>query len=133
MQEKIAEPTIGRVVYVYSHATAGVPSDKPMAAIVADVDGLKINAQVIGHSGDILLGGVQNIPHISERSNDVHFWWDWMPFQKGQAAKTEQLQAELDGRLRQHSSASSKVVGDRDMDELHKNQASTPSPADGKR
>ena len=96
-KNKITLPTIGRVVYVYHDK-----EDSPMAAIVAKVDidatGLNINAHVIAQSGDTIPGGIQHVPHISERPPSVPFYWDWMDFQKGQAAKTEELQQELDRR-----------------------------------
>ena len=95
MQEKIAEPTIGRVVYVYN--LRDPEPRKPFAAIVADVtaDGMSINCGALGHDGRG--SSLQNVPHISMSDmlgNPVA--WDWMPYQKGQAAKTEALQAELD-------------------------------------
>jgi len=94
-KNKIAQPTIGRVVYVYHDK-----EDSPMAALVAKATpgSLEINAAVFAQSGDAILGGIQHVPHISEKPRNVPFCWDWMDYQKGQAAKTEELQAELDRR-----------------------------------
>jgi hypothetical protein len=89
-KEKITEPTIGRVVYYY-HPTFL----KPCAALVADCDGLMVNLGVLNHDGTGAPAcGVQ---HVSEAAQG-QACWDWMPFQKGQAAKTEALQAELDAK-----------------------------------
>jgi hypothetical protein len=92
MQDKIPEPTIGRVVYYYH---TGV--DKEMAAMVCDVVGpLTVNLGVLNHNGSG--GGVVGVPHTSV-SGGKPPCWDWMPFQKGQAAKTEALQKELDEKV----------------------------------
>lgn len=89
MSGKPALPTIGRVVYFYR---GGDP--KEYAAIVADVTGeYTVNLGVFDHSGRE--GGVFGVRHVDEKGGAT-YWWDWMPFQKGQAAKTEAVQAELD-------------------------------------
>lgn len=85
------EPTVGRIVHVYN-GIAG-----PFAAIITDVSvyaerGL-IEAYVFnrhhldGHA-DFLLPLVQD-------DDAIPLGWraEWMPYQKGQAAKTEQLEA----------------------------------------
>lgn len=87
--QKVAEPTIGRIVYVYGYGVA-----KEMAAIVTDVvSGLTIHACVF--SGNGVPEPAYKLPHISERASVHTPWWDWMPYQKGQAAKTEELEREL--------------------------------------
>lgn len=143
MQNKnVEKPTIGRMVYVFTNAISGVPKDKPFAAVVANVDGLTINAMVIGHSGDIILGGAQHIVHLSEHEHQT-FWWDWMPYQKGQAKKAEELETELQQMAKSVAKAANegvdKLEGRIDKalmnvdDDRYKNEASVPSTHDGKR
>lgn len=97
-KNKIAEPTIGRVIYLYDNTMTGV--DRPYLGMVADViGGHTINAVGFNHDGDLLVGGLQNVPHDSDKPAGAKVWWDWMPFQKGQAAKTEELQKELDQKV----------------------------------
>jgi hypothetical protein len=83
-----------------------------MMAFVADIGVLSLNdlaitALVVRHDGSTM--AVTSLRHASDASNGEHYW-DWMPFQKGQQSKTEELQNEL-GKL----------------------QASVPSSVDGKR
>ncbi len=86
----IQEPTIGRVVYLYDLQS----SEKPFTGYVADVgvggNPFTINCAALTHSGDFILGGLQGVPHRSEPL-DHRIVWDWMPFQKGQAAKNEEV------------------------------------------
>lgn len=85
---KPALPTIGRVVYWY-------PADKTKerAAIVADVDDYTVNLSVVNHDGSV--AGLRNVPHVSLGQSGGAGHWDWMPFQKGQQAKTEELEKAL--------------------------------------
>ena len=97
VKNEVALPTIGRVIYLYDSTMTGV--DRPYLGMVADVvGGDTINAVGFNHDGDVLVGGIQNVPHDSDKPNDAKVWWDWMPYQKGQAAKTEALQAQLDAK-----------------------------------
>ena len=83
----IAVPTIGRVVYLYS--LFGDDPEKPYTAFVADVgivgNPLTINCAVLAHNGDMILGGLQGVPHKSELLGSKVFW-DWMPYQKAVAS-----------------------------------------------
>jgi hypothetical protein len=86
---EITRPTVGRIVLVYVRSV-----DTQLAAIVTKVVGLyEINACVFNEDGSS--GPLQNIPHTSERAANASLWWDWMDYQKGQAAKAEELEAKL--------------------------------------
>lgn len=154
---KVAEPTIGRIVYVFDKVGRSpdtlrpVPAGKPLAAIVADVlapGSLTINAGVFNHDGTT--GPLGGVPHISEgyeyNNRGAQYVWDWMPFQKGQASKTEELERRLKGAIGGPTTGMSgqNKVDERDRDsrerydydkaqELGKQQAGAPSPDDGKR
>ena len=100
-KNKIALPTVGRVVYYY-HPSYG---DQPLAAMVAfvtppseEVSGYTVNLGVLNPDG--AGSPAMNVHHESERATPDAPYWDWMPFQKGQAAKTEALQAELDAKAK---------------------------------
>jgi hypothetical protein len=87
-------PTIGRVVWYRpgAHET-NLASDQPLAAIITYVHSDdKINLVVFGKGGDChrrasvpLWNGEGDAPTI------VHA--EWMPYQKGQAEKTEEAEA----------------------------------------
>jgi hypothetical protein len=89
------KPTIGRVVWVWRNQTED-PS-QPEAATVVFVNS-DISVNVIGHSkhgrifflGDLLL-------KQDEDTNQIPPWpyAEWMPYQKGQAQKTEELEKQI--------------------------------------
>lgn len=93
-------PTIGRVVWYHPHASevalAVNDASQPCAAIVAYVwHDRMVNLTVCDHNGQaqsrtsvcLVQDGDVPIPGLS--------WCEWMPFQKGQAAKYEALEAKL--------------------------------------
>lgn len=87
-------PTVGRNVHFF---VPGYP--EPMAAIVAAVEhGYTINLGVFNYDGSV--HNRQLVPHASDAPVGRPYW-DWMDYQKGQAAKTEALQAELDAKSRE--------------------------------
>lgn len=96
----IQNPTIGRVVYVYNLAEP--EPRKPYTGLVADVgvagDPLCINCAAVARDGNFFEGGLQAVPHISRR-DDATVVWDWMPFQKGQQSKTEELEKRVAGAI----------------------------------
>lgn len=92
------EPTVGRVVW-YRHPAENSPipqlGDPPHAAIVAFVHSERlVNLTVLAHNGrpypmaDVLLLQDSDVPPVAAP------YAEWMPYQKGQAAKTEALQAQ---------------------------------------
>ena len=84
------EPTVGRIVLY-----RGVDGCT-RAAIVAAVHGpFLVNLQVFGLTHlDPIAGYKENITHADrELEKGCVNSWDWMPYQKGQAAKTEQAEA----------------------------------------
>lgn len=93
------QPTVGRVVWFWPglYDELKIINDQPLAAIVAHVhsEGC-VNLTVFDHNGvshgrtSVMLlqpGG----PQATEGSN----YCEWMPYQKGQAAKTEALEAQV--------------------------------------
>jgi len=97
------QPTVGRVVYF----TPAIVNDQSIipdwqsgvcAAIVTAVHNDNcVNLAVFDVSGNQY--GRCSVCHVSTvpDGEDVKKYdtWDWMPYQKGQAAKTEQLEAKL--------------------------------------
>ncbi len=83
------KPTVGRMVYYKSYGTPGgeFPS-VDRAAIVTQVhNDTCIDLCVINPTGFFFNQKVIQ--------GDGPGQWDWMPFQKGQASKTEALEKEL--------------------------------------
>ena len=88
------QPTVGRVVWFYKfNAVSG--HQGPLAAHVCKVHSdTCVNLMVIGESGVPyaetsvrLIQGIEEVPAGN--------YCCWMPYQKGQAAKTEALEAKL--------------------------------------
>lgn len=89
------KPTIGRQVWFWRVAPG--PGDQPEAATVAYVhtDQL-VNLQVLDHNG--IARRETAVPLVQEGDEQLEgFYCEWMPFQKGQAAKTEQLEKAATG------------------------------------
>jgi hypothetical protein len=92
------EPTVGRVVLY--RAPGHDPAAQPFAAHVAFVHSNRlVNLLIIDHDG-ITYPGTE-IPLLQDGDQvpvEAHRGYaEWMPYQKGQAAKTEALQATLAG------------------------------------
>lgn len=89
------QPTIGRVVWYYPHGATQVQAgEQPHAALVAYVHGDRcINIGYFDQNGN-----ARNATSITLVQDDdqlpEHGFCCWMPYQKGQAAKTEALEAQ---------------------------------------
>lgn len=91
------KPTIGRVVwYNPHHEFESIHSDQPMAALVTYVwsDNMVNLAVFDAHGTNISRTSVFLWQGDGDRPTGQSFA-EWMPFQKGQAAKTEALEKEL--------------------------------------
>ena len=80
-------PTIGRIVW---YQEAG--SDQPCAAIVTYVwNDYMVNLSVFDHNG---VQRSETSVHLKQDNEDAapFPYCEWMPYQKGQAAKTESLE-----------------------------------------
>jgi hypothetical protein len=81
------KPTIGRVVWFHSEEWP----EQQLAAIVCFVNSdYNVNLGVFNNRGETF--GVQNVPLIQENTEKPvqGFYCEWMPYQLGQAAKTEE-------------------------------------------
>jgi hypothetical protein len=93
------KPTVGRVVLYWPSAVqAGTDTLQPFAATVAYVwNDRMVNLSVTDHNGKQFgVTSVRLLQDGDERPNGGMFC-EWMPYQKGQAAKTEALEAKLAG------------------------------------
>jgi len=91
------KPTIGRVVWYWDDVTRQsqpnpalicyVHSDTMINLAVFDPNGVALSkTSVYLYSGD------------ANVERPAHHFAEWMPYQKGQAAKTEQLESQLSGQ-----------------------------------
>lgn len=85
------EPTVGRVVWVFKREQ----TSQPEVAFITYVHGDRcINAAGFDANGDpFKLAWLTLLQEGDEPLRAVHA--TWMPYQKGQAAKTEALEAKL--------------------------------------
>lgn len=91
----IIKPTVGRIVWYYREDTDPGPSTdgQPLAAVVAWVwDDTMVNLHVIDSNGHgYSRASVRLVQEGGLMPNGRYC--AWMPYQKGQAAKTEALEA----------------------------------------
>lgn len=82
-------PTVGRIVYYKTYGTPGGEyQSEDKAAIVTRVHTEEcIDLCVFNPTGLFF--------NISVMQGGNGGQWDWMPYQKGQASKTEEIEAEL--------------------------------------
>jgi hypothetical protein len=98
------KPTVGRVVHYHPPLTdhrALVLQGEPLAAIIAFVHSdTLINILLIYHDGTTEGRKNVRLEQDTPLDNATEDLCRWMPYQTGQAAKTEQLQAELDAKAK---------------------------------
>jgi hypothetical protein len=90
----VIKPTVGRVVWFW---IPGSPQTEPLAAMVAAVvtDSI-VNLSVIDAEGN--QHAQKGVPLIQEGEKPPAMpYCEWMPYQKGQAAKTEAVEAAAKG------------------------------------
>jgi hypothetical protein len=90
------EPTVGRVVWFWPASTKGkADGGQPLAATIAYVhSNTCVNLTVHDRDGDTYALTSQTLWHGDGESPDYPHC-EWMPYQKGQAAKVEQLEAAI--------------------------------------
>lgn len=90
------EPTVGRVVWYWEHGkTMKDAGEQPRAAMIAyvhsnrcvNISFLTCNGEQAARTSVVLVQDGDPLP-------DYDFC-EWIPYQKGQAAKTEQMEARL--------------------------------------
>jgi len=92
------KPSIGRVVwFTESQAARKANNGQPFAAIVTYVhsDSL-VNLAVFDANGGCI-PKTSVFLHQPEDDTPQNYYCEWMPYQVGQAAKTEQLEKQLSG------------------------------------
>ena len=88
------QPTVGRVV-LFHQGTADIfpGSHETRAAIVAHVWGDRmVNLCVIDANGDTHSRASVPLVQPEDEAPANGFYCEWMPYQKGQAAKTEEME-----------------------------------------
>jgi len=90
-------PSIGRIVWYTPSISQGMPriGDQPMAAMIVGVwSDACVNLTVFDANGNS--HGITSVPLVQgDMPKPGGFYCEWMPYQKGQAAKTEKLEAAL--------------------------------------
>ena len=102
----VIQPTVGRVVHYYPGKNEGGPAGtvmelgSPRAAIITEVwDGRCVNLVVFNANGEVdNPGGHTSVPLIQpgdpEPDPAEGFYCAWMPYQIGQAEKTDEIRRE---------------------------------------
>ncbi|WP_454627750.1 hypothetical protein [Bradyrhizobium cenepequi] len=94
------KPTVGRVVHFIPHRTDKLAfSDQPLAALVTYVHSdTMVNLAVFDSNGNSHGRTSINLEQDTPLDGLTGSFCRWMPYQTGQAAKTERLQAQLDAK-----------------------------------
>lgn len=94
------EPTVGRIVHFTPAITDSLPgnhSGQPLAAFITHVHGERcVNLAVFDANGGCHSRTSVTLLQDDDEPNQHGYYAQWMPFQKGQAAKTEAVQNRLD-------------------------------------
>jgi hypothetical protein len=91
------KPTVGRVVWFYKYAT-GQGHKGPLAALVAWVHSdMCVNLAVSDENGNMRS---ETSVRLIQENDEVpqSDYCGWMPYQVGQAKKTEALESQLKGK-----------------------------------
>jgi hypothetical protein len=84
------KPTVGRVVWFYSSKAP----EKAFAAMIAHVHSDRmVNLMVVDADGDPYGQTSVQLLQDDDKPQGGAFWCAWMPYQLGQAAKTEAAEA----------------------------------------
>jgi hypothetical protein len=97
------KPTVGRVVWFFgglkddeNYRDIRHPGREPLAAIVTHVWNDKmVNLAVFDMDGRSTGKTSVRLLQEGETSSGESFWAEWMPYQKGQAAKAEALERQI--------------------------------------
>ncbi|AWM38177.1 hypothetical protein GobsT_37140 [Gemmata obscuriglobus] len=95
----VITPTVGRVVWFFPADRA--PSDQPLPALVAHVwSDTVVNLAIFDASGNPVPNPPTSVPLLSASSVPPGGgpYCTWMPYQQGQAAKTDALAKQLAAR-----------------------------------
>jgi hypothetical protein len=90
------KPTVGRVVLYYRHGkTQFDANEQPEAATVAYVHSdTMVNLSVVDHNGE-QFAATSAFLYQGDGDRPQSAYAEWMPYQQGQAAKTEALEKQL--------------------------------------
>lgn len=90
------KPTIGRVIwFTPSQEARKANNDQPFAAIVAYVHSdTMVNLAVFDANGNIV-SKTSVYLYQGEGERPTSYYAEWMPYQQGQAAKTDALEKQL--------------------------------------
>jgi hypothetical protein len=91
------KPTIGRIVWY--HPLNSTPEQQPLAAIIVYVwSDTCVNLGIFSPEG--LADHVTSVSlYQGDGPKPYEQYAEWMPYQQGQAAKTEQLKAQLKDKV----------------------------------
>lgn len=90
----VIEPTIGRIV-LFNGEVDGADHRVRAAMIVSVVDRKTVHLHVFNHDGTTEAQLWVYLHQEDSPHRPTHPYAEWMPYQKGQAAKTEALEAQL--------------------------------------
>jgi hypothetical protein len=87
------KPTIGRVVWFHGSGTKA--SDQPSAALIAYVHSDTLVNLATFDSNGVAFGQTSVFLYQGDGERPAEYYCEWMPYQQGQAAKTEALEKQL--------------------------------------
>jgi hypothetical protein len=89
------KPTIGRVVWF--HPSGSTSDQQPLAALIAYVHSeTMVNLATFDVNG-VASGATSVFLYQGDTDRPQSYYCEWMPYQQGQAARTEALEKKLKG------------------------------------
>ena len=87
------KPTIGRVVWFHAHTST--PDQQPNAALIAYVHSDTLVNLAVFDANGFPTAESSVLLYQGDTPRPVGRYCEWMPYQQGQAAKTEALEKQL--------------------------------------
>lgn len=90
------KPTVGRVVWFWRDVKE--TQHQPFAASISFVHGDRmVNLGYLDHNGTHKAATSVHLVQAGDEAQPTTYFCEWMPYQQGQAAKTEALEKKLAG------------------------------------
>ena len=106
------KPSVGRIV-LYRAAGSDPAADPHAALVVGVIDDRTVNLAIFNADGAHYQGTAVPLLQDDDQPPEGQGYAEWMPFQKGQAGKTEAVEGNLEAKLTDRLTALEKALNDK--------------------